>query len=210
MMEWNIQTRARGCQSCQKPFSDGEVFHTLLVEEKTSFWRNDLCHQCWAAHFEQGVTGREGYISHWQGNYQSPPAGPPDPIQKETAETLLRKLVELNDPAHAAARYILAVMLERKRLLKVKAQVIEGGQRVFVYEHARTGDVFAIPDPDLQLDQLEAVQRDVARLLQEGINASGEEGGRPDPAPSNEQPEAEKSGETPEQVEGVEVAENKP
>jgi hypothetical protein len=41
---------------------------------------------------------------------------------------------------------------------------------VFIYEQPGTGDVFTIADPDLRLDQLEAVQRDVAALLEHGLN----------------------------------------
>ena len=74
------------------------------------------------------------------------------------------------DPHYAAAGYILAVMLERKRILKVKEQIIRDGRRTFIYEQPRTGDVFTIADPDLHLDQLEAVQRDVAMLLEQGLN----------------------------------------
>ena len=93
--------------------------------------------------------------------------------QKETAETLLRKLVERREEKYAAASYILAVMLERKRLLKVKSQLREGGRRIFVYEHGPTGDIFTIADPELQLAQLESVQRDVAALLEHGLPGEG-------------------------------------
>ena len=93
-----------------------------------------------------------------------------DAIQKETAETVLRKLIEQNDPRYAPAAFILAVMLERKRILKVKEQIVRDGQRVFVYEQPKTGDIFTIADPGLHLDQLEAVQRDVAKLLEHGLN----------------------------------------
>jgi hypothetical protein len=51
------------------------------------------------------------------------------------------------------------------------------GQRVFIYEQPKTGDIFTIADPDLHLDQLEQVQRDVAHLLEHGLNP---------PAPVNE------------------------
>ena len=61
-------------------------------------------------------------------------------------------------------------MLERKRLLKVKEQVVRDGQRVFIYEQPKTGDIFTIIDPRLQLNQLEAVQQDVAALLEHGLN----------------------------------------
>jgi hypothetical protein len=61
-------------------------------------------------------------------------------------------------------------MLERKRILKVKEQIVRDGRRVFIYEQPRTGDIFTIADPNLRLDQLEEVQRDVAQLLEQGLN----------------------------------------
>lgn len=172
MAEWNIQSRAHACQGCGREFRRGEPLHTLLFEERDAYRRLDVCEACWQAEHAQGSNHRRGFISHWQGTYEPPPAAPPDPIQKESAESLLRKLVEANDPQHAGAIFILAVMLERKRLLKAKAQALEAGRRVLIYEHATTGDVWTILDPDLQLDQLENVQRDVARLLEQGVVAA--------------------------------------
>jgi hypothetical protein len=70
-------------------------------------------------------------------------------------------------------------MLERKRLLKIKEQLVRDGQRVFVYEQPATGDVFTIIDPALQLNQLEQVQHDVAALLEHGLNPPP-----PEPSPT--------------------------
>ncbi len=168
MNEWNIQSRAHECHSCHAPFKDREQYHTILFDERRDFLRIDVCVKCWTEQFSQ-ARDRKGFVSCWHAEYEAPPAAPVDPIQKETAETLLRKLIELNDPRHAAATFILAVMLERKRLLKVKEQIKSEGRRIFVYEQPKTGDVFTIPDPALQLNQLEAVQRDVADLLEHGL-----------------------------------------
>jgi hypothetical protein len=60
-------------------------------------------------------------------------------------------------------------MLERKRLLKIKEELQREGQRVFVYEQPGTGDLFTVVDPNLQLDQLEAVQREVSQLMEHGL-----------------------------------------
>jgi hypothetical protein len=169
MNDWNIQSRAHACEACGKPFADQEVYHTLLSEERTELRRADICSACWQQQFSEGARERKGFISYWQGVYEAPPP-PTDAIQKETAETLLRKLVEQNDPRYVSAGYILAVMLERKRVLKVKEQIVRDGKRTFIYEQPKTGDVFTITDPDLHLDQLEAVQRDVAALLEHGLN----------------------------------------
>ncbi len=169
MLEWNIQSRAHGCQACGRDFKNRETLHTVLFDERQAYHRQDVCEACWLAQYGEGANHRRGFVSHWQSTYEPPPATPPDPIQKESAETLLRKLLEDHDPQHAGAVFVLAVMLERKRLLKVKAQAVEAGHRVLIYEHVRSGDVLTIPDPDLQLDQLETVQRDVAHLLEHGL-----------------------------------------
>lgn len=170
MTDWNIQSRAHSCEACTRRFTDQETYHTLLFDEKAAFRRVDICQDCWQKQYSEGARDRKGFISYWQGVYEAP-APPSDPIQKETAESLLRKLIELNDPHYVPAAYILAVMLERKRLLKVKEQIVRDDQRVFVYEQPGTGDLFTIRDPKLQLNQLESVQHDVAMLLEHGLNA---------------------------------------
>ncbi len=168
MLEWNIQSRAHVCQVSGRSFAAGETYHTVLLSAKEGFERLDLCSAAWAEHGPE-ITTRPHFISHWMGTYEPPPAVPPEAIRKDDAESLLRALLERQDERHAPAAFILAVMLERKRLLKVKSQVRENGRRVIVYEQPRTGDVFAIADPDLQLAQLEEVQRDVGHLLAHGL-----------------------------------------
>jgi hypothetical protein len=169
MNEWNIQSRAHACEACGQPFADRQPYHTLLLDELPVLRRSDVCEPCWQKQFAGDATSRSGFISHWQGIFEVP-TPVVDAIQKETAETVLRKLIEQDEPRYAPAAYILAVMLERKRILKVKEQVIRDGRRVFIYEQPKTGDIFTIADPNLRLDQLEEVQRDVATLLEQGLN----------------------------------------
>lgn len=179
MNEWNIQSRAHACEACGQPFADKQSLHTLLFDEHAEHLRRlDICEPCWQNQFSDGARERKGFISHWQTVFEAP-APVAEPIQKDNAESLLRKLIEQNDPRYAPAAFILAVMLERKRLLKVKEQIIRDGQRVFIYEQPKTGDVFTVADPNLQLDQLEQVQHDVSQLLEHGLNATV---GEPAPA----------------------------
>lgn len=160
MTEWDIQPRASACTVCAKAFADKQTYHTLLDQATESYSRRDLCADCYA-----GAT-RNTVISQWQGKYRVPPPPAPEAIQKDTAETLLRKLVESSDPTQSGPRYILAVMLERKRILKHRDTIRdEQGNELLVYEHAQSGESFTLPDPHLRLDQLEEVQRQVAELL---------------------------------------------
>ena len=158
---------------CEQAFEDGAGYHTVLAHENHEYLRRDICHACWEQQGE-GAAERKGFISHWQGTYEAPPDAPPDAIQKATAESLLRKLLETGDARWREASYILAVMLERKRILKVKEQLREESGRVFVYEQPKSGDLFTIPDPDLKMEELEQVQIEVAALLEHGLPVEGE------------------------------------
>lgn len=163
--DWEIQARSHACQACSAEFIDKATYHSILSFTTEGYQRMDICQTCWDTQYSQGAMDRKGAFSHWRAKYKAPPPPQPEPLQKETAESLLRKLIDSQDPAHANARYILGVMLERKRILKHRDTVERDGQSILVYEHAKTGESLLIPDPKLSLDQLEQVQAQVAELL---------------------------------------------
>jgi hypothetical protein len=157
--DWPIKHRADACAMTNRPFEPGEQFYTLLYREGTGYRREDLSEEAWASRNENIRP-----FSFWKTRYEPPPPAPPEPLAKESAEELLRRL--LSENAQPNACYVLAAMLERKRILKpVKSEGSDAG-RVLIYEHAKSGDVFIVPDVQLRLDELEDVQREVAALLQ--------------------------------------------
>jgi hypothetical protein len=80
-------------------------------------------------------------------------------------EALLRRLIEEDRPDQINARYVVALMLERKKILKQVDSRSENEGKLLIYEHAKTGEVFFVPDPQLRLDQLDAVQAEVYAWL---------------------------------------------
>ena len=108
MTEWNIQSRAHACAGCGRAFADQEPYHTLLFDEKSDFRRSDVCQDCWQKQYSQGSRDRKGFVSYWQGVYEAP-RPTTEPIQRDTAESLLRKLSERQAPHFIPAAYILAV-----------------------------------------------------------------------------------------------------
>ncbi len=156
--DWPIKHRADVCAATNRPFAAGEQFYTLLFREGTGYRREDLSEEAWTKRNENIQP-----FSFWKTRYEPPPPAPPEPLAKENAEELLRRLLSENKQPNAV--YVLAVMLERKRVLKqVKTESTENG-RVLIYEHAKNGDVFIVPDAQLRLDQLEAIQQEVSQLL---------------------------------------------
>jgi hypothetical protein len=81
--------------------------------------------------------------------------------------------MDQDDEADLDAVFILAVMLERKKILVERdVQTAENGLKMRIYEHRKTGESFLIVDPQLKLDALEEVQERVVSLL--GGKSSGD------------------------------------
>ena len=174
-MDWHFRSRSHQCNECEAAFEDEQPYHTILFRGMESLERRDICPGCWTKNHKAEPGKLGGYISHWQGVYEVPPPPPPEAIQKDNAETLLKKMIEQNDPEHTEACFILAVMLERKRVIKNKDQVRQpDGKRLLIYEHTKNGDVFTILDPALKLTDLGQVQAKVAELLEHGLNPQTE------------------------------------
>jgi len=159
--DWTIQSRSGACAATGRHFAEGEFFYTLLFRERAGFRREDLCEEAWKTR----QADAEQPYSFWRAKFEPPPPAAPEALARETAEDLLRGYMTEQDEAHANARYILALMLERKRLLKQVEAKEDIHGRTLVYEHVKTGEVFVVPDPGLRLDQIEAVQNEVAGLL---------------------------------------------
>jgi hypothetical protein len=159
--EWNIRPRGVSCTACAAGFAEGQDFFTRLTFEGPEYSRGDYCAVCWEAE-----TLRQPGYSSWKGIFHVPPAEPDRRVRKETAETLLRDLIEENDPGKKRVIYILAVMLERQRVFVERdVKTLEDGSRVVVYEHRRTGEVFAVTDPRLKLTEIEPLQQEIMSLL---------------------------------------------
>ncbi len=161
--EWNIRPRGRLCCVCNQTFTDKQPCVSVLREQKDVFERRDYCVSCWKAETRDWQP-----YSVWEGNYEAPP--PPnqheEPVKKETAESLLRRLILMEDPAMRNVVYVLAVMLERgKQLIERDAKPHESGGILRIYEHRPSGDVFTVLDPRLRLDEIGDVQRAVVALL---------------------------------------------
>ena len=168
--EWNIKTRSEACHATGKPFVEGEVFYTALFHDGEGFRRIDLSEEGWCARAADLTA--EPLFSYWRSKFEPPAPPEPETIRRDDAEGMLRQLMESGDPGHLNTRYLLAVMLERKRILRPQKSPQQG---TLLYEHVQTGETFIIADPGLSLTDLITVQEEVSALLS-GLTA-------PSPAP---------------------------
>ncbi len=155
--DWDIKSRAHLCSKTGHEFSEGDYFYTLLFRESEGFRREDLSEEAWAERNENIQP-----FSFWRSKYEPPTPPPPEALKKDDAESLLRSLLAEGSASTANAAYILALMLERKKVL---VPVESTDLDLLVYNHASTGETFVVKNPALSIDQIPAVQREVSDLL---------------------------------------------
>jgi hypothetical protein len=155
--EWEIRSRAHCCARTGRRFKEGEYFYTLLFRDGEGFRREDICEEAWASRNENIEP-----FSFWRSKYEPPAEPAREPLPKDDAESLLRRLIAEGDPASANARFILALMLERKRIFR---SVESRDASLLVYEHALTGETFVVANPNLALESIPAIQEEVSIML---------------------------------------------
>ena len=183
--DWNIRSRGHVCTVCHRPLVDKSPVVSALREVSGGYERWDCHPECWK-------TAERDWepFSLWDGVYAAPVREEKkEPVKKEDAGELLRQLVTLDDPAMKNVVYVLAVMLERSRILVERdaKEVGEGAVREIrrVYEDRKQGDTFVILDPRLRLENLAEVQRQVVSLLS-GTKTLGEVSAEEEASPSAE------------------------
>ena len=155
--DWEIKSRAHQCSRSGREFVEGEFFYTLLIREGEGFRREDLSEEAWKERNDNIQP-----FSFWRSKYDPPAPPPAEPLPRDDAEGLLRRLIQENDPAYANVRYILALMLERKRVIR---PLESSDDDMLVYEHLSTGETLVIANPKLSFDRIPEVQREVSALL---------------------------------------------
>ncbi len=170
MNDWNIQARSRVCHLCGEPFKDKQTYHTVLLTGEPRPVRYDFCSSCWQRETASGLLQNPQVISYWKGTYIIPPK-PTEAIERNTAELLLKKLATTDDPNSHAVVYILALMLERKKIIKLKKRAYINGKTTLIYEHKETGESYTITEPTLTPDQIHIVHASVTKLLEQEIGS---------------------------------------
>lgn len=156
---WEVHARGKKCASTGAAFEDGAKL-VSRISEQTPGVREDYLATEWSDEL------RDGSLYYWQTEFRVPPPKKEEPFREENAETAFREMLEKADTKHINTLFILAVMLERKRLFIERAvQKTPDGKVMRIYEHKDTAETFIVHDPELGWEDIEAVQLEVAGIL---------------------------------------------
>lgn len=163
-MELNLQPLAPACHFSGQTFTEGDRVISFLIRNEASVdvVRYDILESVRAEFTPSGFVACQ-----WAHVFKPRKAGEnPERELKLTAENLF---VTLADPAVELAPenerlvQFLALMLERKRLLRPKGRTSDGKRAV--YEHAKTKQLYEVPAGELSPEFFMSIQEQLGVLV---------------------------------------------
>ena len=182
MADWEIASPSKGCTGCGREFSPGEEYHAQLFDEAAGFIRRDLCAEC----LRKAEKWPEPF-SEWRGRI--PDEDEPDRPRLVNAELLMeffKRLEGSPEPRKQQFRYILCLILMRKKRFKFTDVVITGETEWLVVEERAEKVNHRVLDPKLSEDQIESLRGEISRILTGGDFDDDLDAPPPPPPPAGE------------------------
>lgn len=160
-----LQSLALSCFVSGQSFAEGNRVASYLVQLKTGeVARYDLLETAASVFVPDGVVA-----CRWVQIYKPRAANEnPERTLKLTAENLFLTLADpLTEPTPESTRLLqfLALMLERKRVLRPKGRTADGAKNIF--EHAKTKQLYEVPAGELTPEFFIQVQQQLSVLVGE-------------------------------------------
>lgn len=158
MTDYQIQASTRRCAGSGRDIKPGERFYSVLLDDGDTFVRQDFSLEAWKGPPEKT-------FSFWQARL--PTAGAPKrpPIDDELLLDCFARLEGEAEPGKQAFRYVLALLLVRRKRLRIEDSTREGGQEILTLRDGRSRGRYLVIDPGLPDDELESVQDEVFAVL---------------------------------------------
>jgi hypothetical protein len=182
--DWKITKAGETCCACQARFAPTQTYFSALFQNADGFSRKDYCAGCFQDRRPEGI------FYFWKAALPDPDAAPRARKPVVDVDYVIEFFRRLGDTAgqassgtaaagsasadqRAAFRYILALMLARKKALVFQERRKNaGGAEVQIFRERRGGQTHEVVEPSLSPEEIASVSAELGRLL-----------GLPSPAP---------------------------
>lgn len=158
MTNYQIHGPARVCAATGRELRAGEKVYSVLTDDGGQFVRTDYSADAWPG-------PPAGAVAWWMGRI--PETGRPGrpTINDDLLIDCFEHLADTADVARQKFRYVLALLLMRRRRFKFEDARKRGDRETLVVRDARSGRTYELDDPQLAEVEMDAVRDEVFRVL---------------------------------------------
>ncbi|ARN55904.1 hypothetical protein [Sedimentisphaera salicampi] len=159
MADWNIKKPEGVCSICGREFETDEEFYAGLVDGQEGFERIDTCIGCW-----QEKKPRTFYF--WKTKMPQPEEkGKQKFLNDETMLEFLEKLEQSEEPEKINFRFVLMLVLVRKRILRYKDTFSRDGKDYWRLKITGQDKMVEVLDPHIGEEQIEKLSENIGDIM---------------------------------------------
>jgi hypothetical protein len=158
MTDYQIQPNTRHCVVSGRELRPGEKFYSVLLQDGGKFVRHDYAAQAWHG-------PPDGAFSFWCGCVPAADQNRKLRIDDDLLADCFQRLEGHDEPAQVNFRYVVALLLMRRKRFKFEEARVEDDREVLRMRCSRTGAPYDVVNPRLTEDQMIAVQDEVFKVL---------------------------------------------
>ena len=158
MSDWRIRRREERCERCERAFLEGEGIFSLLFVEDAHLRREDACPAC----FEKKSAAGELVFwrtRHRQGRSRSLA------VDFEAIEELFLALGGRDEERLLELRYLLALLLLRKKRLKLAGMRRHEGKSAMIVARPRREEALEVAVFELSGERIQALRDELGRIF---------------------------------------------
>jgi len=164
MAEWKIARRRDRCTRCETAFEEGAKHVSTLRFQGDALAREDLCPSC----FERREPGVE--IFFWYTRERNERRGLA--LDLPTLEQLFLRLEGNGEPRIEELRYVIALLLMRKRRLKL-VRVVRDPRETLLLRRPRRDETWRVPVFDFDPARMDALKSDLMAIFDGSVEDEG-------------------------------------
>lgn len=159
MADWDIKKTLGQCYGTGEQFVVDQEYYAALVETEQGFERRDYSAEYWQQN-------RTNAYCYWKTRMADPDKKKQLFIDDEMLMVFFDRLAEETDQNKINFRFVLTLILMRKRKLKYESAEIEDGIEVWTLRVAGQGREVKVVNPNLTEDQIAELSSQMGQIMQ--------------------------------------------
>ena len=165
--DYNIPKTGALCLSCQSHLAGGDELVAALRQRDGEFIREDYCLACWD---KQDRSEDASVVGTWHTHVPRPDEKKKLLVDDEVLISFFRRLGDTEDPARINFRFVLALVLMRKKLLVYdRSDTDQAGTDVWTMHFRKSEEKHKVIDPKMDEEKIAEVSRSLSEIMEADI-----------------------------------------
>ncbi len=159
MADWEINRPLGECSGSGRKIEAGEEYYGALVQGEEGLQRRDFSSEYWEREKPQ-------VYCFWKTKLAAPDEKRELFISDDMLMAFFERLANETDPEKLNFRFVLALVLMRKRRLKYDSTKMDGDREIWCLRMTGEKDLVEVANPHLTEDQIEQLSSQIGQIFQ--------------------------------------------